>query len=86
MFKLLKEDNTIEETMQENDKEFEREFENMSEKYRSLNPLLNEVKSQQWKIETMSSNVFDNTLKINNIEKKVDKIIEYLEKEQKKKK
>lgn len=85
MFKLIKEDNTIEETIKENDKEFERELENMLERYKSLNPLINEVKTQQLKIDTMSSNVFDNTLKINSIEKKVNKIIEYLEKEQKKK-
>ena len=36
--------------------------------------------------EQISSNVFDNTIKIDSIEKKVNKIIEYLEKEQKKKK
>ena len=87
MFKLIKEDtNTIEGTMLENDKEFERELDNMLEKHKSLNPLINEVKTQQWKINTMSSNVFENTIKINDIEKKVNKIVEYLEKEQKKQK
>lgn len=85
MFKLIKE-HTIEETMEENDTQFEKEFDNMLEQHKSLNPLINEVKTQQWKIDTMSSNVFDNTIKIDNLKKQVDKIIEYLEKEQKKKK
>lgn len=95
MFKLIKEYKeeyvkeitpSIEDKIKEYEEEFEKELDNMLENSISLNPLINEVKAQQWKIDKMSSSIFDNIVKIDSIEKKVNTIIEYLEKEQKRKK
>lgn len=87
MIKVIKEEltETIWETIKENEKEFEEKFADMSETYSRLIPLLKQVKALKYKTEQTSSTVFDNTIRIDNLEKKVEKIIEYLEKEQKKK-
>ena len=88
MLKIIKEEltKTTEDVMKEDEKEFEESFDDMVDSYRTLEPLIREVRVLKLQQEQMSSNVFDNTLKVDIIEKKVNKIIEYLEKEQKKRK
>ncbi len=88
MLKIIKEEltKTTEDVMKEDEKEFEESFDDMVDSYRTLEPLIREVRVLKLQQEQMSSNVFDNTLKVDSIEKKVNKIIEYLEKEQKKRK
>ncbi len=88
MFKIIKENltKTTGEMMKNDEQEFEDRFEDMVKSYRNLVPLIREVRVLKLIKEQISSNVFDNTIKIDSIEKKVNKIIEYLEKEQKKKK
>lgn len=88
MLKIIKEEltKTTGEMMENDEQEFEDRFEDMVKSYRNLVPLIREVRVLKLIKEQISSNVFDNTIKIDSIEKKVNKIIEYLEKEQKKKK
>ena len=88
MFKIIKENltKTTGEMMKNDEQEFEDRFEDMVKSYRNLVPLIREVRVLKLIKEQISSNVFDNTIKIDSIEKKVNKIIEYLETEQKKKK
>lgn len=88
MLKIIKEEltKTTEDVMKEDEKEFKESFDDMVDSYRTLEPLIREVRVLKLQQEQMSSNVFDNTLKVDSIEKKVNKIIEYLEKEQKKRK
>ena len=88
MFKIIKENltKTTGEMMKNDEQEFEDRFEDMVKSYRNLVPLIREVRVLKLIKKQISSNVFDNTIKIDSIEKKVNKIIEYLEKEQKKKK
>lgn len=88
MLKIIKEEltKTTGEMMEDDEQEFEDSFEDMVKSYRNLVPLIREVRVLKLIKEQISSNVFDNTIKIDSIEKKVNKIIEYLEKEQKKKK
>ena len=88
MFKIIKENltKTTGEMMKNDEQEFEDRFEDMVKSYRNLVPLIREVRVLKLIKEQISSDVFDNTIKIDSIEKKVNKIIEYLEKEQKKKK
>ncbi len=88
MLKIIKEEltKTTGEMMEDDEQEFEDSFEDMVKSYRNLVPLIREVRALKIRKEQISSNVFDNTIKIDRIEKKVNKIIEYLEKEQKKKK
>lgn len=88
MLKIIKEEltKTTGEMIEDAEQEFEDRFEDMVKSYRNLVPLIREVRALKIRKEQISSNVFDNTIKIDRIEKKVNKIIEYLEKEQKKKK
>lgn len=88
MLKIIKEEltKTTGEMMEDDEQEFEDSFEDMVKSYRNLVPLIREVRALKIRKEQISSNVFANTIKIDRIEKKVNKIIEYLEKEQKKKK
>ena len=88
MLKIIKEEltKTTGEMMEDDEQEFEDSFEDMVKSYRNLVPLIREVRALKIRKEQISSNVFDNNIKIDRIEKKVNKIIEYLEKEQKKKK
>ena len=83
MFKIIKENltKTTGEMMKNDEQEFEDRFEDMVKSYRNLVPLIREVRVLKLIKEQISSNVFDNTIKIDSIEKKVNKITEYLEKE-----
>ncbi len=82
MLKIIKEEltKTNDEIMREDEQEFEERLEDMIDTYKSLTPLIRQVRVLKQKQEQMSSATFDNTNKIDSIEKKVEKIIEYLEK------
>lgn len=87
MIQIKKEEltKTNDEIIKEDEQAFEERFEDMINSYKTLIPLIREVRVLKVKTEKTSSNIFDNTIKIDSLEKKVDKIIEYLEKGQKKK-
>lgn len=88
MIKVIKEEltETNEEIIKADEQEFEERFEDMTNSYKTLVPLIREVRVLKVKAEKTTSSIFDNTIRIDSLEKKVDKIIEYLEKEQKKNK
>lgn len=87
MLKIIKEELTKapDDIMQEDEQEFEERLEDMIDTHKSLTPLIRQVRVLKQKQERILSANFDNINKIDSLEKKVDKIIEYLKKEQKKK-
>lgn len=87
MLKIIKEELTKapDDIMKEDEQEFEERLEDMIDTHKSLTPLIRQVRVLKQKQERILSANFDNINKIDSLEKKVEKIIEYLEKEQKKK-
>ena len=84
MFKLLKE-NTEEEMIKKEETDLEGEFYYMSTRYKSLIPLINEVKSQRGEMQQMKSKMCDFIDEIDKIKTEVQKIIDFLEEKSKNK-
>lgn len=70
MLKIINED-TEEEMIKKEDTDLEGEFYYMSTRYKSLIPLINEVKAQRGEIQQLKS-------AINNVDDKVEKIIKWI--------
>lgn len=70
MLKIINED-TEEEMIKKEDTDLEGEFYYMSTRYKSLIPLINEVKAQRGEIQQLKS-------AINNVDDKVEKVIKWI--------
>ena len=70
MLKIINED-TEEEMIKKEDTDLEGEFYYMSTRYKSLIPLINEVKAQRGEIQQLKS-------AINNVDDKVEKVIRFI--------
>ena len=70
MLKIINED-TEEEMIKKEDTDLEGEFYYMSTRYKSLIPLINEVKAQRGELQQLKS-------AINNVEDKVEKVIKFI--------
>lgn len=70
MLKITNE-NTEEEMIKKEDTDLEGEFYYMSTRYKSLIPLINEVKAQRGEIQQLKS-------AINNVDDKVEKVIRFI--------
>lgn len=70
MLKITNED-TEEEMIKKEDTDLEGEFYYMSTRYKSLIPLINEVKAQRGEIQQLKS-------AINNVDDKVEKVIRFI--------
>ena len=70
MLKIINED-TEEEMIKKEDTDLEGEFYYMSTRYKSLIPLINEVKAQRGEIQQLKS-------AINNVDDKVEKVIQFI--------
>ncbi len=70
MLKVINED-TEEEMIKKEDTDLEGEFYYMSTRYKSLIPLINEVKAQRGELQQLKS-------AINNVDDKVEKVIKFI--------
>lgn len=70
MLKIINED-TEEEMIKKEDTDLEGEFYYMSTRYKSLIPLINEVKAQRGELQQLKS-------AINNVDDKVEKVIRFI--------
>lgn len=70
MLKIINED-TEEEMIKKEDTDLEGEFYYMSTRYKSLIPLINEVKAQRGELQQLKS-------AINNVDDKVEKVIKFI--------
>ncbi len=70
MLKVINE-NTEEEMIKKEDTDLEGEFYYMSTRYKSLIPLINEVKAQRGELQQLKS-------AINNVDDKVEKVIKFI--------
>ena len=67
----IKNENTEEEMIKKEDTDLEGEFYYMSTRYKSLIPLINEVKAQRGELQQLKS-------AINNVDDKVEKVIRFI--------